>query len=92
MRFVRSAKRAAGQLGDARLLSSGSPLGRDVIRHNGHLQVIFTNVTSIKSIGFGFEGNFAGGHRPCGGPNGQLGRNRYDPVADQQYVDRCYLQ
>ena len=89
--LCKEAKRAAGQLSDARLLSSGSPLVRDVIRNNGQLQVIFTIVTLINPIGFGFGGTFASGPRPCGGPIGQLGRNRYDPVADQQYIDGCCL-
>jgi len=70
-------KRAAGQLSDARRLSSasGSPLGRNVIRNDVQLQVTFTNVTFTKSVGVDFRGIFAGGHRRSGGPNGQLGRN-----------------
>ena len=56
-------------------LSSGSLLGRNVVRNDVQLQVTFTNVTFTKSIGVDFEGIFASGDRPSGGPNGQLGRN-----------------
>ena len=65
-----------------------------IIRNDPQLQVSFSNLAFIRSIGVDFGHFFTGSHqRGCSGrPNGLLVRNQYDLVADQHYLDRRCLQ